>query len=88
MSQHLLQSRIPVYKTSWALGVQRHAKSTPRISRRTYASESGGKSFHGQLYDSTHQRLQREKADQARFAQIRGEQSRASGPPSYMVPLG
>ncbi|GAB7353227.1 hypothetical protein MBLNU459_g3745t2 [Dothideomycetes sp. NU459] len=58
------------------------------VSRRSYASESGeSKSFKGQLYDSTHQRIQREKAEQARFAQIRGAQKTAGGAPAWIVPL-
>lgn len=62
-------------------------RSLPR--RRAYASESGdGKTFKGQLYDSTHQRLQREKADQVRYAQIRGAQRNTGGSPIWVVPLG
>ncbi|KAI9840671.1 MAG: hypothetical protein M1830_007921, partial [Pleopsidium flavum] len=33
------------------------------------------RSFKGQLYESTSQRLQRERAEQARFARERGESS-------------
>ena len=40
--------------------------------RRSYASaQEEGRSFKGQLYESTAQRLQRERAEQARFAKQR-----------------
>lgn len=42
-------------------------------TRRGYATEEKQeKSFRGQLYESTAQRLQRERAEQARFAEKRG----------------
>ncbi|KAL1296618.1 hypothetical protein AAFC00_000108 [Neodothiora populina] len=65
-------------------------RSGLRPGRRAYASESGDKpSFKGQLYDSTHQRLQRERADQARFASIRESQKRGAGngAPAWVAPL-
>jgi D-lactate dehydrogenase (cytochrome) len=59
-----------------------------RVRVRAYASESEAKSFKGQLYDSTAQRLQRERADQQRFAQIRAAQKGPGGSPVWVVPLG
>ena len=59
-----------------------------RGTRRTYASQPAEeKSFKGQLYDSTHQRLLRERAEQARFAEIR-EARRPGGAPAWVAPLG
>ncbi|KAI5252460.1 FAD-binding domain-containing protein [Aureobasidium subglaciale] len=69
----------------------RTAAKAPRAARRVgnrgYASESEGKSFKGQLYDSTAQRLQRERADQLRFAEVRAAQKGSGGSPVWMVPL-
>ncbi|KAH0542652.1 hypothetical protein FGG08_002975 [Glutinoglossum americanum] len=42
----------------------------------TGTNEPTGKSFKGQLYDSTAQRLERERAEQRRFAEERGESSK------------
>ncbi|KAK4994580.1 D-lactate ferricytochrome c oxidoreductase [Elasticomyces elasticus] len=49
--------------------------SQGRRSFATSPSRHEEKSFKGQLYDSTHERLQRERAEQARFAKIRAENS-------------
>ncbi|KAI9704055.1 MAG: D-lactate ferricytochrome c oxidoreductase [Bogoriella megaspora] len=52
-------------------------------SRRYYASEQDqGKSFRGQLYESTAQRLQREKEEQARFREKRNP---GSGNAAYSI---
>ena len=59
-----------------------------QVGQRRYASESGEKSFKGQLYDSTAQRLQRERADQARFAELRAAQKSSGGTPAWVVPFG
>lgn len=67
-----------------------HLRTHPqRLARRTYASEPDfNKSFKGQLYDSTHQRLQRERAEQARFAEAREAQKGRRGAPAWMTPFG
>jgi hypothetical protein len=44
-------------------------------------------SFKGQLYQSTAERLQRDKAEQARFAGHR-EAQKARGSPPWLVPFG
>jgi D-lactate dehydrogenase (cytochrome) len=44
-------------------------------------------SFKGQLYQSTAERLQRDKAEQARFAGHR-ESQKARGSPPWLVPFG
>ncbi|KEQ67270.1 FAD-binding domain-containing protein [Aureobasidium melanogenum CBS 110374] len=62
-------------------------RAVRRVGRRGYASEEEAKSFKGQLYDSTAQRLQRERADQLRFAEIRAAQKSSGGSPVWMVPL-
>lgn len=53
------------------------------------ASEDFGRTFKGQLYDSTAARLQRERADQARFAQLRaqGKEAGSYGAPVWVTPL-
>ena len=53
--------------------LSRSHKRPLHISRSLKAEE---KSFKGQLYESTALRLQRERAEQARFAKARGESSR------------
>ncbi|KAF2218197.1 D-lactate dehydrogenase [Elsinoe ampelina] len=78
--------------TPWArsIGSRVLARRTPKAlrlpSRRCYASDSD-KSFKGQLYDSTQARVQRERAQQDRFAAIRAAQSRPSGAPIWVTPL-
>ena len=63
-------------------------------SRRCYASKAAKseekeekESFKGQLYQSTAERLQRDKAEQARFAEHREAQRARSSPP-WLVPFG
>lgn len=76
-------------KTQIGRAVARAPRSTRRVGQRGYATENEGKSsFKGQLYDSTAQRLQRERADQLRFAEIRAAQKGSGGTPAWVVPLG
>lgn len=59
-------------------------------ARRCYAADAKKEekeSFKGQLYQSTAERLQRDKAEQARFAGHREAQKARSSPP-WLVPLG
>lgn len=44
-------------------------------------------SFRGQMYQSTHERVQRERADQARFAEHRESQKRRGGV-GLVLPVG
>jgi hypothetical protein len=58
------------------------------IPRRFASTEEKGpveRSFKGQLYDSTYERLQREKAEQARFAALRAGKPR--GPADRLYPI-
>jgi hypothetical protein len=58
--------------------------------RRCYAADTKNEekeSFKGQLYQSTAERLQRDKAEQARFAGHREAQKARSSPP-WLVPFG
>ena len=52
------------------------------VARRGYASsdKEERESFKGQLYQSTAERVDRERAEQARFAQLREQQKAARGP--------
>jgi len=59
---------------------------TQQTPRRAYASEERP-TFKGQLYESTQARLERERAEQARFARIRAEQKPAGGAPIWMTPI-
>ncbi|KAI7248842.1 hypothetical protein KC352_g13272, partial [Hortaea werneckii] len=61
----------------------------PAIARRCYATnpDEGKEDFKGQLYQSTNERVDRERAEQARFAQIREAQKAARGSPGWMVPF-
>jgi len=60
------------------------------LSRRSYATEDKAEreSFKGQLYQSTNERVEREREQQARYAQIRELQKRARGTPAWLVPFG
>lgn len=57
--------------------------------RRWYAADSKEEreSFKGQLYQSTHERVQRERADQERFAKVREEQKASQSSVSLYVPI-
>ncbi|KAL9012230.1 MAG: hypothetical protein Q9173_002998 [Seirophora scorigena] len=46
------------------------------VSRALAQDEKPQKSFHGQLYESTAERVQRERAEQERFARLRNESGR------------
>ena len=68
--------RVQVYQAQW-------------VGRRWYADgqQQERESFKGQLYASTHERVQREKADEARFAEYReAQKSRTSL--GIAVPIG
>ncbi|KAI7456868.1 hypothetical protein KC351_g18885, partial [Hortaea werneckii] len=58
-----------------------HSWTAPAIARRCYATnpDEGKEDFKGQLYQSTNERVDRERAEQARFAQIREAQKAARG---------
>ncbi|KAF2150634.1 D-lactate dehydrogenase [Myriangium duriaei CBS 260.36] len=63
-------------------------RTTRRIAgRRNYATESDQKSFKGQLYDSTQARVQRERAEQERFAALRAQRKKVVGAPIWATPL-
>lgn len=50
--------------------------------------EEERESFKGQLYQSTHERILREKEDQARFAQHREAEKAARGNSGLIIPVG
>jgi hypothetical protein len=84
-SQRLLQRQLPLLAQSRAQGCRLQA-----IGRRCYTSgeKEEKDSFKGQLYQSTHERVQREKEQEARFAQHR-DAERASGSSfGLVIPLG
>lgn len=59
--------------------------------QRFYATEKKGEereTFKGQLYQSTHERVQREKEEQARFAAQRENQKAASSSGAWFIPVG
>ena len=69
-----------------------HASSTARSvagARRWYAADTKEEreSFKGQLYQSTHERVQRERADQERFARQREEEKASQSSFSLYVPV-
>lgn len=57
--------------------------------RRCYAADSKEEreSFKGQLYQSTHERVQRERADQERFARQRDEEKASQSSFGLFVPI-
>lgn len=59
--------------------------------RRAYATEekdpNGRESFKGQLYQSTHERVVREKQDQARFAAQREQEKAANSSGIWFIPI-
>ena len=65
LSSHLVSRRC-VQQTSMRLGRAIHSSAS---------SQEDQKSFKGQLYESTYQRLERERAEQRRFAKERGQSS-------------
>lgn len=81
--------------------VQRHlaehcrfaaCRGSRTVSRRFYATEQKqdgeSESFKGQLYQSTNERLQREREDQARFAQQREAEKARRGNGAWVIPMG
>lgn len=75
-----------VFQCNHVFHATRLRQSFRSVGRR-YASEEGS-SFKGQLYESTHQRLLRERAEQARFAEVREARKGASGSATWVVPFG
>lgn len=87
------------YLSRRALGRQlssslRNASTTPSArsvagARRWYAADSKEEreSFKGQLYQSTHERVQRERADQERFARQRDEEKASNSSFGLYVPI-
>lgn len=60
-------------------------------ARRCYATDpkqEETESFKAQLYQSTGERLKRDKAEQARFATHREAEKARGGSPPWLVPLG
>lgn len=85
IAQQLLQRQLPILAQSRAQACRVQA-----VGRRWYASgdKEDRDSFKGQLYQSTHERVQREKEEQSRFAQHR-DTERASGSSfGLVIPLG
>ncbi|GAM87285.1 hypothetical protein ANO11243_053070 [Dothideomycetidae sp. 11243] len=87
--------RLPGVRTTTARLPRTHGSRTTAAaasrrvaSRRGYSSDSSGdKSFKGQLYDSTQARVQRERAEQERFAALRAQRQRVAGAPIWATPL-
>lgn len=81
MSSKRLFSHVPLLRSSArpsTSGKQLRQACSPLLrQRRTFRTtvpfKQEERSFKGQLYESTSQRLQRERAEQARFAKERGE---------------
>ena len=85
ISHQALQRQLPIFAQS---GVQ--ICRVQANGRRFYASgdREERESFKGQLYQSTHERVQREKDEQARFAQHRDAERASSGSFGLVIPLG
>ncbi|KJY00415.1 d-lactate dehydrogenase like protein [Zymoseptoria brevis] len=65
-------------------------KSNRLVSFRSYATENRREereSFKGQLYQATHERVQREREEQARFAAGREAQKRSRGGNPWIFPV-
>ena len=83
ISRHLLRRQLSVFEQH-----QVQCCRVQAIGRRWYTNEKEEReSFKGQLYQSTHERVQREKADQERFAQHREAQKASGGSYGLVVPL-
>jgi hypothetical protein len=67
-------------------------KSTNDVPKKeaaaTAAAEPEGRSFKGQLYDSTYARLQRERAEQKRFAEMRAGQPKRTAERWFPIVFG
>ncbi|KAK5121063.1 hypothetical protein LTR85_005547 [Meristemomyces frigidus] len=68
---------------------RRHTSRALPTGRRRYATQEKGEKedFKGQLYQSTNERVERERAEQARFSQIRAAQKASQGRPAWLVPF-
>lgn len=75
LSRRLLAAKAPID----AISLRTQCFRVSSIRGYATQKDDEGSSFKGQLYQSTHDRLQRERAEQARFANIRDGQ-RASRP--------
>jgi D-lactate dehydrogenase (cytochrome) len=93
MSRAATSSRFLRQQLQQRLECSRNGGALQLNSRRCYASKAKPEekdekeSFKGQLYQSTAERLQRDKAEQARFAEHREAQRARSSPP-WLVPFG
>lgn len=90
MSRAATPSRILRQQLQQKLACMRNGAVQQLTSRRCYATDpkqEEKESFKGQLYQSTAERLQRDKAEQARFAEHRESQKARSSPP-WLVPFG
>lgn len=72
--------------------LQRPAVQQQLLGRRCYAADAKKEkeereTFRGQLYESTSERVTRDKAEQARFAEYR-ETHKARSSPAWLVPFG
>lgn len=87
--RHSLQRTLP---SSCANRLQR-CRVAQLQSRRWYAEEKEEakeekKGFHGQLYNSVYERVQRERADEERFANHRARMRAEQISPMWFVPFG
>jgi hypothetical protein len=62
----------------------------PALGVRSYATQEKDEreSFKGQLYHSTHERVQRERADEERFARHRDAQRASGSTLGFAIPIG
>lgn len=89
-------SRTPV-TSQWLRHQLRHATSrrvavcqaqTSGVRRYATEEKEERESFKGQLYHSTHERVQRERADEARFARHRDTQKASGSSLGMAIPIG
>ena len=93
MSRAATTSRFLRQQLQQRLECSRNGGALQPKGRRSYAlkakpeEKEEKESFKGQLYQSTAERLQRDRAEQARFAEHREAQRARSSPP-WLVPFG
>lgn len=89
MSANTIPRRLLLQQLSAPLRRRVQPGQAQCVARRWYAEEKGDReSFKGQLYQSTHERVQRERADQERFARHREAEKASSGSSALAASIG
>jgi len=90
VQRHLLGRQQPLESTAHYWPCRKRIAVV--VGRRGYATEEGKEErqdFRSQLYHSTNERVERERAEQARFSRLHAAQKGGGrGAPAWLVPFG